>query len=311
MNKERVLRLLDIATRRVKRGEPIGSLAKSFRALSNENEMTDPFVADILEFLDKKGAEEKAANEQEENQETKENQEEKPQEEKPQEDAIKETEETEESKGEEPESKADEVSPEENKEKVVVHRLKTQDATKRLLRVSREVKERGYPALADSIRIATAQGVVELLNDLLVQEFQQRDLYENYQYYLFGAAGEALQDHIKEHLEDEMEHIETLQRHITSLGGTPTSHRLVVPEVEPLTLEGILQADLALEKEAVASYSAAVSAFEGEEAYTALKVDLEDIVSQEMEHVHDLERWLAEYPRRIAAKTKALAAFLK
>jgi len=134
--------------------------------------------------------------------------------------------------------------------------------------------------------------VVEVLQSLLQDEYLQRDVYEQYGYLIFGPEGIAVQEHLAEHMEEEMQHILTLQRYITGFGDTPTFDRLPIPVVPP-TLRDIMELDQALERQAVARYSAVISLLEAAGAqFIPLRVDLENIVSQEQEHLFDLDRWL-------------------
>lgn len=134
--------------------------------------------------------------------------------------------------------------------------------------------------------------VCELLQSLLQDEYLQRDVYEQYSYLLFGPSGIPVQEHLKEHLEEEMAHIETLQRYLVSFGEVPSVERKPIPVV-PATLKDIMELDQRLEKAAVERYSEAIKMLEGCPAeFIPLRVDLEDIVSQEQEHLMDLDRWL-------------------
>lgn len=135
--------------------------------------------------------------------------------------------------------------------------------------------------------------VINLLTKLLLQEYQQRDLYETYGYYLYGLSSPAIQTHLAEHLKQEMAHIEILQRYLMELEADPVVDRLEIPRVEP-PIENILKKDLELEREAVKNYSVAIRALEDSqnEQFIALRVDLENILVQEQEHVHDLIQWL-------------------
>jgi len=137
--------------------------------------------------------------------------------------------------------------------------------------------------------------VISTLQSLLMDEYQQRDLYESYDYLFFGLASSPIQEHLREHAEQEMDHARVLQRYLVAYGAIPTLERKPIPVVEPLSFEGILQKDLELEHAAVENYTQMIKMLEGDDAYTALRVDLENIIIQEQEHVHDLSQWLREY----------------
>ena len=135
--------------------------------------------------------------------------------------------------------------------------------------------------------------VISLLNDLLGYEYLQRDIYETYSYYLFGLCSPSLQKHLEEHRKEEDEHIRILQRYLMGYHADPLLSRLKIPEIEP-PISNILKKDLELEKDAVSRYSEAISMLEDSESgdYTALRGDLENLLVQEQEHVHDLTQWL-------------------
>lgn len=135
--------------------------------------------------------------------------------------------------------------------------------------------------------------VIALVKDLLLQEYLQRDVYETYAYYLFGLSSPAIQEHLAEHMAEENKHIETLQRYLMDLGSPPIVDRLEIPFISANpTLEEVLRTDLELEKGAVENYSRAVDFLDDYNEYTALRVDIENILVQEQEHVHDIVQWL-------------------
>lgn len=136
--------------------------------------------------------------------------------------------------------------------------------------------------------------VIAMLQKLLRSEYLQRDLYEAYAYCLFNVDGEVIRPHLKEHMEEEQAHVEILQRYLTSYGALPTLERFKIPLIKPVSIVGILKEDLIKEKDAVKEYSEAIAFLEGSVKYAALRLDLENILVQEQEHVHDIERWLSE-----------------
>lgn len=156
------------------------------------------------------------------------------------------------------------------------------------------IAELGKKEAAAKKVVATAGDILEVLQDLLRDEYLQRDIYESYRYILFGADGISIMEHLEEHMAEEMKHADILQRYIVSLGGVPTIERHAIPMVEKGNLKGLLRLNLKHEKSAVQKYGIALRAIEaiGNILHAALINDLEDIVSQEQEHVHDIERWL-------------------
>lgn len=136
--------------------------------------------------------------------------------------------------------------------------------------------------------------IITLLENLLLAEYLQRDVYETYSFYILGVASGPVQEHLLTHRKEEEQHIATLQRYLVSLGAEPLLKRLSIPDISP-PLENILREDLKLERSAVKNYSEAVRYLEKLDSaqYKSLQIDLENILVQEQEHVHDLERWLS------------------
>ena len=161
--------------------------------------------------------------------------------------------------------------------------------------ICREIKY-SSPKVASQMAIAAEvedELIFDTLQDLLQDECLQRDVYEAYDYLLLGPE-DAVREHIAEHLEEEMEHIRVLQRYLVANNYKPTTIRKEIPSID-LSFEGILRANLKLEEDAVSKYTAAIIMLEGMEKFTALRVDLENTLSQEQEHTHDLQIWLKRY----------------
>lgn len=136
--------------------------------------------------------------------------------------------------------------------------------------------------------------LIETIQDLLLEEYLQRDVYENYRYLLFGPDGIGVKEHLEEHMLEEMEHIDILQRYLVSLGGIPSTDRKKIPVPEEYSLDGLMKLNLELENNAVEKYSLIINGLSEIPEHIAIRIDLENILVQEQEHVHDLERWLKE-----------------
>jgi len=138
--------------------------------------------------------------------------------------------------------------------------------------------------------------ILLMLQEAIKKEYLQRDMYQAYDYLLFGWDTIAMQEHLQEHMSDEMEHIRILQRYIVSMGGFPTLERHPIPLFWGQPVETILVKDLELEKDAVDSYSSLVVFLDelGGSDFVALRTDIENILTQEKEHFHDIERWLKQ-----------------
>lgn len=149
--------------------------------------------------------------------------------------------------------------------------------------------------VAEHLDNVSREYVIDMLQSLLQSEFLQRDLYEAYDYLLLGPEAIAVQSHLREHLEQEMEHIRLIQRYLVHFQTRPSLERHTIPLLQDPSLRTVLAQDLEQERKAVADYSAFIRTLEPHEEYTALRVDLENILVQESEHMHDIERWLEDF----------------
>lgn len=144
------------------------------------------------------------------------------------------------------------------------------------------------------------KNLINLLEDLIVDEYLQRDVYETYNYHLFGLSSSTIQEHLAKHMAEEEGHIKTLQRFLMEVEAEPITFRKTIPEISPPS-QNILRTNLELEKTAVEKYSKAIRlletpgwAAEYGTKHSALRVELENILIQEKEHVQDLVQWLRE-----------------
>lgn len=129
--------------------------------------------------------------------------------------------------------------------------------------------------------------IVTLLQIALTGEYQQWDLYVSYASRLKGRARNGIAEEFKEHAEEEEQHIEVLQRYIISMGANPTLQRRSLPELESeADIKDIVELQLKYEHEAVELYKKILAILPDNEP---LKVDIENIMVKEQEHIHDLE----------------------
>lgn len=129
--------------------------------------------------------------------------------------------------------------------------------------------------------------VLDLLQTALTAEFQQWDLYYAYKSQLRGMARDPVSDHFGDHAEEEASHIEILQRYIVGYGEQPTTTRELIPSLgaNP-TMEEIVKLQLHFEQKAVETYKQLLTLLEETDP---LKIEVENILTQEQEHVHDLQ----------------------
>jgi len=201
---------------------------------------------------------------------------------------------------EELEDKAEDEAEDTSEEKVDELEKRKQDLNKEIDKVQQTddqiesalrsiaalAKKRGYPALANKFIKASRGGVVEILNNLLMKEYQQRDIAINY-YYLFD---DSQKSYLIEHFEAEKGRIVYLQNAIVGLGGTPSIQRLVIPPVNPLAAEGVMALNVELEKQAVVEYLAAADSLEGLAEFASLKIWLQSVAIDEQEGVVEFQQ---------------------
>lgn len=130
---------------------------------------------------------------------------------------------------------------------------------------------------------------VALLQTALAGEYQQWDLYTTYASRLKGFSRDVISEEFKAHAEEELDHIDLLQRYIVSMGHTPTVMRKSVPDLPgSATIKDIVELQIHFEKEAVDMYKKLLDLIKED----ALRIDIENILVKEQEHVHDLELML-------------------
>lgn len=128
---------------------------------------------------------------------------------------------------------------------------------------------------------------VSLLQVALVGEYQQWDLYTAYASRLQGQMRGEIVEEFKDHAEEELAHIELLQRYLVSMGQNPTLQRKALPDLpENATIKDIVQLQIRFEQDAVDLYKKILNVLPENDPLT---LDIEGILLKEQEHVHDLE----------------------
>jgi bacterioferritin len=127
------------------------------------------------------------------------------------------------------------------------------------------------------------------LNEDLANEYTAVISYLLYSRLVSGAHRMDLAAFFEAEIADELEHAKYLSHKIVALGGTPTTE----PAEVKLSQDNreMLQLSLDAEKDTITRYTARIEQAEalGE---LALKVELENLVSEETRHKEDLERIL-------------------
>lgn len=133
-------------------------------------------------------------------------------------------------------------------------------------------------------------GVLALLQEALMGEFRQWDLYYAYKESLLGLCSPAIAADFEENAGEEAEHISILQRYIVGMGERPTVKRHVIPELpKGSKIEDLVALQLRFEQEAVELYGNIINKL-GEDS--PLKIELENILAKEQEHTHELQTLL-------------------
>lgn len=319
MSHIRAHRLLSVAMQRLERGEKVKDILHAIKGAAET--LQDPFAGEIDEFLKEKqsgggggdysdgeGSELASDDPNEKYREEdsrvdidapQEEAEDKLEEETPPQDQLPGDEEQD-APQEEAEDRLEEEQEEADDEKVDELEKRKQDIQQEIDKVQRQneeyaestlkkiaaiAKQRGYLSIANQLYKISAGGVVEILNNLLMKEYLQRDVAVNY-YYLFDAS---YNNYLKEHFDSEKERVAYLQKAIVQLGATPTTQRLSIPPVNPLSCEGVIALITELEKQAVAEYIAAAKSLEDMPEYMTLKSWLLGIATDEAEDVQEME----------------------
>ena len=148
--------------------------------------------------------------------------------------------------------------------------------------------------------------IIGLLQLALVGEYQQWDLYTAYASRLKGLARTPVADEFTAHADEEQSHIELIQRYLVSLGQIPTLQRKKLPEMpEGASIRDIVQLQLKFEQDAVNLYKKILAVVPDNDP---LRIDIENVMSKEQEHVHDLELLLKQDVVPVDAKTNAKKA---
>jgi bacterioferritin len=134
--------------------------------------------------------------------------------------------------------------------------------------------------------------LIEGLNTDLAHEYQAIISYLVMSRLLTGPDRPELARFLDSEIEDELNHARLLAHKIVALGGTPTTRPAEV-ELARSNRE-ILEILLQAEKDTIARYTERVQQAEAA-GEIGLRVDLEDLVSDETRHKEDLERILLNW----------------
>jgi len=166
----------------------------------------------------------------------------------------------------------DETSEDEEDKDAVEHK-KDEYIESALRKLGNEIEKRGHSKLAARFIMASSAGILEIMNNLLRKEFLIRDILENYCYLFSPEAAVIAKNHKPK------DSILYLQKQLLSLGGVPTTQRLVIPAINPASSEGVLALVKEHESNIIADYLAAIKSIEKEDKYLTLKIMFMKIVN--------------------------------
>ena len=156
-----------------------------------------------------------------------------------------------------------------------------------------EITKKVFKALNPEMHYNQDIVLINALQEALKGEFQQWDLYYTYMPQIKGPAREDVIEEFEEHAEEEAKHILTVERFLVEMGAQPTTDRKPIERVEP-TLMNILNLQLKFEQEAVDTYTRILPLLEGNPKYSALRIEIENILINEKEHVQDIKLFMGQ-----------------
>jgi bacterioferritin len=136
-------------------------------------------------------------------------------------------------------------------------------------------------------RAITKQKLIEKLDQDLGRELQAILLYLWIRSMAFGIRGHELREILEPEIHGEIKHVEFLADKIIAFGGTPSFS--VPPWKRPTNLREMLEYALQIERDAVKAYTERVDEA-SELGETALQVKLEELITDETEHMELLQR---------------------
>jgi bacterioferritin len=136
-------------------------------------------------------------------------------------------------------------------------------------------------------KAASKQKLLEHLDQDLGRELQAIMLYLWCHSMAFGIRGHELREILEPEIHDELKHVQFLADKIIAYGGTPSF--TIPPWRRPTAIREMLEYALEVERDAVQAYTERVDEA-SELGETALQVKLEELITDETEHLELLQR---------------------
>lgn len=139
---------------------------------------------------------------------------------------------------------------------------------------------------------AVEQELLDGLQEDLAAEYSAIVMYTTYAAQVDGIHRGELRQFFQAEVADEQQHAQLLADKIVYMGGTPTTKARTVPAAK--TNKQRLEAALAAEEDTIARYQTRIDQAE-RASHTALKVELEDLLTDETKHRDEMRLMLRNY----------------
>ena len=137
--------------------------------------------------------------------------------------------------------------------------------------------------------------LIENLNQALSLELAGVIQYSQHSYLVTGVLREVYKKLFRDQAGEAQDHAESLGDKLVALGGIPTVEPAIIRQ--SANLEEMLKMDLLLERDAIAAYMAAWASCD--EMDLPQKFWLEERISEEQQHIEELEKLTSERTARV------------
>ena len=137
--------------------------------------------------------------------------------------------------------------------------------------------------------------LIENLNQALSLELAGVIQYSQHSYLVTGVLREVYKKFFRDQAGEAQDHAESLGDKLVALGGIPTVEPAIIRQ--SANLEEMLKMDLLLERDAIAAYMAAWASCD--EMDLPQKFWLEERISEEQQHIEELEKLTSERTARV------------
>ena len=140
--------------------------------------------------------------------------------------------------------------------------------------------------------------LVENLNKALSCELAAVIQYSQHSYLVTGTDRQVFKDWFRDQAEEAQDHAESVGDKVVALGGIPTVEPAMIRQ--SVETKEMLRQDLELEREAMAVYMAAWASCDDDDL--PQKFWLEERISEEQQHIEELEKLTSERTARVNAE---------